>query len=83
MGGQRRNLSASFKAKMALDAVRESEAANELAGLHHVHPSPTSAGQGGRHVKATHETLSAQLTPPASKLGRIGKCRDIIFQFFA
>ncbi len=39
MGGQRRNHSASFKAKVALDAVRESETVNELAGRHHVHPS--------------------------------------------
>lgn len=39
MAGQRRNHSASFKAKVAVDALKESETLSELAGRHQVHPN--------------------------------------------
>ena len=39
MAGKRRNHSASFKAKVALEAAKETATVSELAGKHQVHPS--------------------------------------------
>ncbi len=39
MAGQRRNHTASFKARVAVDALKASETVGELAGRHQVHPN--------------------------------------------
>lgn len=39
MAGQRRNHAASFKAKVALEAVKEVSTVSELAGKYQVHPN--------------------------------------------
>jgi len=39
MAGQRRNHTANFKAKVALDAVKEIATVSELAGKYQVHPN--------------------------------------------
>jgi len=39
MAGKRRNHSASFKAKVALEAAKETATVSELAGKHQVHPN--------------------------------------------
>jgi len=39
MAGKRRNHTASFKAKVALEAAKETATVSELAGKHQVHPN--------------------------------------------
>jgi len=45
MAGKRRSFTASFKAKVALEAVREAKTINEIAQKHKLHPTQINLGK--------------------------------------
>ena len=53
----RRQFTAAFKAKVALEAVRGARSVNELAGVHGVHPAQIAAWKKGV-VEGAAELLS-------------------------
>ena len=63
MGRQRRRFSAAFKAKMALDAIREQLTINELASEYGVRPNLIREGKNsGRLKKSGIASFSRLLT---------------------
>jgi transposase-like protein len=74
MKNKRRNHSAAFKAKVALEAVKEDKTIAELAGLYQVHPSqiakwkkqlleslPDIFSSRGQNEQKDRDELTAQL----------------------
>ncbi len=81
MGTKRRSYSDRFKAKVALDAVREVKTISELASEHRVHPSQISTwkkllvsnaselfSRGSSHTNKTEDQLTG---PLYEEIGRL------------
>ena len=81
MAGKRKTHSATFKAQVALAALKGDKTVNELAGQHGVHPTLIHAwkkqllagaedlfGNGSKAVATDHETLQAQLYEQIGRL---------------
>jgi len=81
MGTKRRSYSDKFKAKVALEAVREVKTISELASEHQVHPSQISTwkkllvgnaaelfSRGSNHTNKTEDQLTG---PLYEEIGRL------------
>jgi transposase-like protein len=81
MAGKRKTHSATFKAQVALAALKGDKTVNELASQHGVHPTLIHAwkkqlltgaeelfGNGGKAVATDHEALQAQLYEQIGRL---------------
>ena len=81
MGTKRRSYSDKFKARVALDAVREVKTISELASEHQVHPSQISTWKkllvsnaaelflrGSNHTNKTEDQLTGSLYEEIGRL---------------
>src|SRR5262245_12420857 len=81
MAGKRKSYSASFKAQLALEALRGDCTANELAARHGVHPTlisnwkkalldgaPSLFAEGARPARGAEQPEAAELFEPIGRL---------------
>jgi putative transposase len=81
MARQRKSYTASFKAQVALAALKGDRTANELAALHQIHPTlvsnwkqsllqgaPSLFAEGGKPAKAADQPEAAELFEQIGRL---------------